>query len=444
MVILENAELCIPPRTPSTHRARYLLTRSIIKRHLAVHLPHSHPNFAVNVFPSLKSPEFQEYLRLTPIHFVMTHDGSQRSITCAPEANPLDAEIQSVDDENHRTKILLRGMIWSFNIHKLNVALINRIEFRDSKVFTMIVESFTPPIKLKLMMITKFVHEIADTRKLLEESREATAPDIELSFGDKDLEEVSEAFSEEDLNESYCLVTYGVSKLLKQQGCDDFLASAFVLHSIVMKHTPLAHRRLPLVTFDVDFEEQIDLFLAGVSKILRNAVDNEKWNELMISEEFECDSVDLVDGRLFRVVVQAICDNSLHGVIPRAAQPDWALLSGLVVLLSDKELNISGIIEPAFSKSTAEEADFDEKTEDLAVLPFTNSVFDKHLACIDVKTDSSLSAQFGAMKIYRETSHWHNHKKPLNPKLLPAQKVSKWRYVNQVFRSLKVHLTMRS
>jgi hypothetical protein len=84
-------------------------------------------------------------------------------------------------------------------------------------------------------------------------------------------------------------------------------------------------------------------------------------------------------------------------------------------------------MEPEFSKTTAREGDFDVDSEELAVLPFTNAVFDKHLECIHVKTDSSLSARLGAMKIYRETSHWHNHNKPLNPKVLPAQKVSKWR-----------------
>ena len=414
-----------------THRSRYLLARSIIKRHLAVHLPDSNLNLAVNVFPSLNSPEFQDYLRISPIHFVMTHDGSQRSITSVPVTKTLDTDETPVNDDDHWTKILLRGMIWAFNIHKLNVALINRIEFRDSKVFTMIVESFTPPSKLKLTMATKFVLQIADTKKILEESRQPTPSSIESTFGDKDLEEVSEAFSEEDLTEKDCLAAYGVSKILKQHECDVFLASAFILHIVIIKHTPLSKRRLPLITFDADFEEQIDSFLASTSEVFRNAVDSEKWNELMASEEFDCDSIDLVDGRLFRAVMQAMCENSLHGVVPRAAQPDWALLAGLVVQLSNKELSLAGSVEPAFSKSTAEKGDFENRVEDLVVLPFTNTVFDKHLECIHVKTDSSLQVRFGAMKIYRETSHWHNHKKPLNPKHLPVQKVSKWRYVNR-------------
>jgi hypothetical protein len=434
MIALENAELCIPPGTAGAHRSRYLLVRSIIKRHLAIHLPDAHPNLQVNVFPTLKSPEFQDYLRLCPIHFVMAHDGSPKSITSAPGVLPLDADTQPADDDEKWTKILLRGMIRSFNVHRLNVALINRIEFRDSKVFTMIIESFIPRRATKLTMGVNFADAIREARKLLEQSRKTS--DIEASFDDQDLEKVSEAFSEEELNESYCLATYAVSKILKQQKCDVFLASAFILHSVIIKHIPLSQRRLPLITFDKDFEEQVESFLEAVSEVCQNAVEDKRWNELMASEEFDCDSIDLIDGRLFRAVMQAMCDNSLHGVVPRAAQPDWALLSGLVTELGEVTLSLAGSIEPAFSKSTADKTDFEEKAEELTVLPFTNSVFDKHLECIQVKTDESLAVRFSAMKIYRETTHWHNHRKPLNPKYAPAAKVSKWRYAFQALRPL--------
>jgi hypothetical protein len=49
------------------------------------------------------------------------------------------------------------------------------------------------------------------------------------------------------------------------------------------------------------------------------------------------------------------------------------------------------------------------------------------LECIHVTADTSVAYRLGSMKLYRETSHWHNHRKPLNPKQAPVQKVSKWR-----------------
>jgi hypothetical protein len=357
----------------------------------------------------------------------MTHDGSGRiSKVSPPEEIMPDIQSPAIVDDNQLSKTLLRGMIWFWNTHKLNVALINRIEFRDSKVFTMIVESFTAPIKLKFMMTIKFVDEIKKSRKLLEVIRDTSPSEVGPleSWG---LNELRDAIEEEDLSESYLLATYGVSKILKAKDGDVFMASAFILHSIILKHIPLSKRRLPLITFDADFEEQIKDFLAEISDVFRQTMENPQWDEMMAKEEVVADAIDLVDGRLFRVVIQAMEDDSLHGVVPRAAQPDWALLCGIISDLTDEELSLKGSTEPEFSKTTARKGDFDVESEELAVLPFTNAVFDKHLECIHVKTDSALPAQFGKMKIYRETSHWHNHKKPLNPKVLPAQKVSKWK-----------------
>jgi hypothetical protein len=54
----------------------------------------------------------------------MIHDGALPMVGKAEEEHALD----------RRAKVLLRGIIWWFNTNKLNVSLLNRIEFRDSKV----------------------------------------------------------------------------------------------------------------------------------------------------------------------------------------------------------------------------------------------------------------------------------------------------------------------
>jgi hypothetical protein len=109
----------------------------------------------VGSFPSLESPEFREYLDNNPVHFVMAHDGAKKVGQESTEKSKNDDEL---------AKVLLRGMIWWFNTHKLNVALINFVEFRDAKVFTMIVESFTTRSKLRLAMTAKFIEEIRTCR----------------------------------------------------------------------------------------------------------------------------------------------------------------------------------------------------------------------------------------------------------------------------------------
>jgi ATP-dependent RNA helicase DDX60 len=184
------------------------------------------------------------------------------------------------------------------------------------------------------------------------------------------------------------------------------------------------------VRFDDDFEEQIDEFIAKLSDILRYAMEDAKWTDLLTSKEAQRDAVDLIDGRLFRVVIQAMCDNSLKDALPLAARNDWSYLSHLVMQLADEELSMQGSTEPESSETSASKSDFEQPQEDLAVLPFSHPIFDKHLECIHVETDTSLPARLGSMKLYRETTHWHNHKKPLTTKAPVAQKVSKWRYVS--------------
>jgi hypothetical protein len=367
----------------------------------------------INTFPSLQSVEFKKYLNQHPIHFIMAHDGVNYS---GHEAAKNFAESDKL------AKILLRGMIWFFNIHGLNVALINRIEFQDSKAFTMIVESFTPKAKIRLQMTTQFHGDIASARKSLKGSQEQ----VDHSTEDADLEMLGERLSE-DLSESLYLAAYTVSKILVHKDCDVFLASAFLLHSVVLKHITLSQRRLPLVTYDEDFEEVINEFLSNFSRVAKDVLEDQRWKDVMASDEIECDVVDLIDGRLFRVIVQVMCDRSFNGVIPSEAQGDWGVVSRIVRQIAGEELSLDGSTEPEYSKSTAIEKDFVATSENLSVLPFSSPVFDKHLECIHVTADTSVAYRLGSMKLYRETSHWHNHRKPLNPKQAPVQKVSKWR-----------------
>lgn len=346
----------------------------------------------------------------------MAHDGA---------AKPRQESTKHTEAGDASTKILLRGMIWYFNTHKLNVALINRIDFRDSKVFTMIVESFSASSKLRPTQTLQFSEEIAQTKEKLLKAQIKQNKESGTAENPVNLEGLADALSDDDVSESTYLAIYTLSEMVLQQDCDIYMASAFLLHSIASKHVPLSQRRLPLVVFDSDYEIGINDFLTEFSQISRRVIEDSKWTDAMEEEEIESDTVDLVDGRLLRVIIKSMCDNSFNGVLPQAFQKDWELISSIFKKLTKQDLSLEGDPEPESSETVTTDKDV-ESTEDLAVLPFSSPVFDKHLECIHVTTDTSLSTRMGAMKIYRETTHWHN-RKPLNPKYAPAAKVSKWR-----------------
>jgi len=132
----EHAELCIPRGTKPTDRAKYLLARSVIQRHLRVNLAESHPALAIHCFQSVQDAAFQNYLSNTGVYFVMCHDGANPVPLMADldhEAKD-NSEHSGIEAQETSRKIKFRAMI-SILIQKgYNVALINGLDWQDTKV----------------------------------------------------------------------------------------------------------------------------------------------------------------------------------------------------------------------------------------------------------------------------------------------------------------------
>lgn len=323
---------------------------------------------------------------------------------------------------SREAKNILRGMIWFFNYLQLNVALINRIEFRDSKVFTIIVESMTVSRQRKLLN-SKYAKDIQQARVNFAEDLQSDSADS-MSL-EEAIQKLSSTSPKGRLSERSYIAVVSASHILKQNTFDAFFASALLLHSVMLTQIPLSKRRFPSIDFEEGFEEEITAFFSLFSKTANTLLENSAWREFVQTNNIARDSHDLVDGRLFRVIIQAMCDESF-GPFPESVQTDWIILCNLTKDLSNQELSLEGNSDLDTVELSVNE-DTESSSGELTILPFTNPVFDKHLQFIHVKTDNSLSAQFGIMKLYRETTHWHNHKRPLITKAPPAQKVSKWR-----------------
>lgn len=354
-------------------------------------------------FPSLNSEEFVSYLDLAGIYFVMAHDGAVRK----------KAE---EDAYSKREKLILRGMIWWINRHKLNVALINRIEFRDTKVFTMIVEG---------SMKANVEHFTEEIKKQQAAINKPDSPDFEVAKLDKSWDELSKPA--QNLDERMKLVFSSVAVLLQSQAIDDFYASMIVLHALLLSHLSIAQRRMPKITFDQVTEAQVHNALTRFAYVANSLLDDAEWSKALPDTEYESDLEDLVDGRLFKVVVNACRQGIALDRLPAEISDEFAQISTAVKSTCGHQLSLA---KPDGESAEAfiEREEPQLSVEDLAVMPFSNTIFDKHLASIKVK--GTAKAKPGkALKISKEMSHWHNHKRPLDPKLaLAAQKpVSKWK-----------------
>ena len=117
-------------------RNRYLLARAVLLRHLKAHLKASHPNVQVHQFESPLDSNFQKYLNACGAYFIMTHDGAN---TTPIEKDPLLKRLEQdkfalvEDEELHRRKVF-RASILAFITNGYNVALVNGLEWQDTKV----------------------------------------------------------------------------------------------------------------------------------------------------------------------------------------------------------------------------------------------------------------------------------------------------------------------
>jgi len=247
--------------------------------------------------------------------------------------------------------------------------------------------------------------------------------------------------------ESWFLTIHSVSIMLSE-GADESLCSIFLLHILIIKHLSLFQRRLPLIKFvskldkssdwasdseaesesdfgrDGDFEHEIAEFLATFAETATKLLASQKWAGVMLTNTVECDLADIIDGRLFRTVLQASLEGSLVSALPPGVQKDWSLISEIVFATCGKALSLESI--QGHLEALVFEDQKDREEGELAVMPFSNASFDKHLACIHITADESLPAQLDSMKLYREVTHWHN-RKPLISKQNPQLKISKWK-----------------
>lgn len=265
----------------------------------------------------------------------------------------------------------------------------------------------------------RFSKAVKKTRHALDDLSSAEVVEEKINVGSM----LSKFQTHSNQTESEQLLACTIASLLDTDDSSSLLKSALVLHSRLLQHIPISQRRLSAVVFDEKMEFKIKTFLDGYAKTAAAILHSREWVETMRDHNITSDLVDCIDGRLFRATIQAILSGNVQDVIPQAIKADWEKATATIGLLSDQVLSLTPTKIETVDSSTKSVT---ESSEGIAVMPFSNPIFDKHLECIHVTTEAALPSRTAAMKIYRETTHWHNHRKPLNPKQQPEVKVSKW------------------
>ncbi|KAK0860801.1 hypothetical protein LTR91_005305 [Friedmanniomyces endolithicus] len=386
-----NKDLCIPTKAKPEDAVKYLLARAAIIRHLEINLPRVRQDIAVKTFPSYVSNQFAQYLKITAPYFVMMHDGAQTAARRGKHMKLTPADALPV-----KGRAGLRRMILQFIARGYNVALVNGLEWRDTKVMTMVLEARrTAVLSGKRIMEPKFPQE----------EREALDVTAELS---------KLCTLNSTLSDRQQLAVLAVSRLLKNPPgsvSSNVLAKlccTFLLHQAMIAHLPLSGRRVKSSTG-----------AAGAQELLRELAD---VSEAMIRGTAKLGSVgtttdiaDYIDGRLFLQLTKT--PESPVG----ATQTLLGRLMDAVEHLGNEKLSLGKITPSSTSHQSAADQNGQSHIE-LAVLPFSNPVFDKHLEPVRLKTDEAVAYDQSSQshRIFQELTHWHNAKKPIIAKVAPT------------------------
>ena len=375
-----HRQLCIPQSVKSIHRSKYLLTRAAIIRHLQSNLVSD--KVQIHCFSDLHDQAFDDYLRNSAVYFLMCHDGARSYTT------------KESDVPDPRTQ--LRSMIVHFILTGYNVALINGSEFVDTKIMAMVLET------------KKLSHTLDSSLN----TNLKSSSDVSEPTSSAEIKEIGTHTP--DITERERLTVMALSRLAKtsssspqiQQFTHDLLAHTALLHAL-----PLSSRSLQHVSALSEYAEHLSSFCNQATEILRS----ENWSQYHQGlESNECDVADLFDGRLFNVVSKGLDLSSM----PDSMQKKFTKLSESLKAVSDisvskteRKLDVSSL-----------DATPTSPTGNMSVLPFSNPVFDQHLASIHLGIDDNASEETSrpSARIFQEVSHWHNAKRPIQTKNTPV------------------------
>lgn len=455
----DHENLCVPLHARSENIHKYLLARAVVIRHLQVYLPKTQPQIQMNVYKSYYASAFAEYLSTSSIYFVMCHDGASKltaeSMPSTEEddvdtINPpkktadefdskdYDSQVSGSDSDSdsdepsHKgesfdklevRKSMLRSMIYWFARKNHYIALINGLQLQDTKVSTsrnldsLYVANFAQVFTMVLEGSHRSQHnvesvldhlltdteqgEVTDT-KLLDDSDASTSSDYKVLSG----------------SESQTLVAQTLRTLLSRKRISTEAARALVIHSAILRCTPVSQRRVNHgegAKFD-------HITLKRFTDYARLLLHHPTWAQ-SISEDTVTDVADLIDGRILNAVHAKLADSSsFQSLSPNLVEYIQAMVT---------EITSNGGPEfdmPSFSSTNQDSAAKANGTasktkipKSKTLLPFTNPVFDQHLAAVHVAVDESAGEQLSnaRARVFQDLTHWHNTK-PIQQKAIPV------------------------
>lgn len=377
-----NKSLCAPAAASPANKYKYYLARAVIIQHLKAHLMKSNESPNVLSFSSWTSPEFTKYVTEHTPYFFMVHDGAQNS----HDNHTGQLMTGATDIQQHAFRQFILYLIQE----GYNVALVNGLEWHDTKVLAFVLES-------KGIMRAKSM-PFLEAHEAVQELKDDTF------------------ISDMGKLQNYSLTlaqTIGVVVIQRILGHDNLnipkeqlveFCRIFLQHQALIQYLPLQDRRIEIL-------EDSDVLSDFMQLVAENATTIVQSLNLDAVHEMHAvwDIADFIDGRL----LLALFHQHMSDLEP-AQSLFRRMLRALGDLLPDHGLHdtISSFENLHIADTDEQHTNLDTNVVTSSVLPFSNPIFDTHLQSVHLEIDAHGTDDItpASRKVFREISHWHNAK----------------------------------
>jgi ATP-dependent RNA helicase DDX60 len=194
-------------------------------------------------------------------------------------------------------------------------------------------------------------------------------------------------------------------------------AAAVLLHLVALRHCGLPQRSFAKQELGT-IATTNTAFLAEFFEAARDGLT--AWFDGRLAN-LQWDAFDLFDGRLYLSVSTT---SSGAPLAPEVSREFAQMVQQLSALSStDIDLLFGLSVGAAWTASDIDPPCQGNSPETMpAVLPFNHPTMDQHLADVRLQSDDVLSESSVSGKIFQELTHWHNARKPVDPKHIAKPK----------------------
>lgn len=207
--------------------------------------------------------------------------------------------------------------------------------------------------------------------------------------------------------------------------CDTTQTSNIIEQRAMLLHASLLDEcRLPSRAIDLVDTTNGSGFLQEFVEIALLVITSHVWKDTLSTTQTLFNTSDLADGRLFLKLLSIIQKGQTDGSLVLSAREKFDSLASLVQSLCGRDLQFESSAESS-AKSLSNGKQSKTRTKSTSgpsiptkVLPFNNPVLREHLKPVRLEVDNASKPEISdtTSTIFKELSHWHNHRRLIDQK----------------------------